>query len=97
MRLAYAFTRTSIHTHVHSASDTPDLLHTARSKEDTLLKAEVKILQHVHPLLSNDRETTRQQPLLGNGSTNRSIARQQISNIQQWRNWEDVFSMQAVR
>jgi hypothetical protein len=37
------------------------------------------------------------QPLLGNGSANTPIVRQQIHNMQQWSNWEAVFSMRFMQ
>jgi hypothetical protein len=37
------------------------------------------------------------QPLLVNSSANTPIARQQIHNMQQWSNWEAVFSMQSMQ
>jgi hypothetical protein len=37
-----------------------------------------------------------QQPLFSNGSANVPFARQQIYNLQQWYNWEDVFSLWSM-
>jgi hypothetical protein len=34
--------------------------------------------------------------LLGNGSANKSVARKQFYNTQQWSNWESLFSKQSV-
>jgi hypothetical protein len=53
----------------------------------------VLLLWHI---CSRQEPWNQRQPLLGNGSANNPVARQQLRNKRKWSNWEAVFSMRSV-